>query len=200
MYQVEHEGMTYTFCEPDCLCLGCQSERAKYEAHLRGDDLAEWEGYKPTPTEWWDKVKRRMRGEQTLLTFMDVYDRLEWFHQKTVRIAYPESSSNYCNRILLLTERDGHWEFDNVTGVLKARRNIWLSAQGTKNASWSYEDKLLSLIFNFMSNPFNFVEYVGCRDHCYQGDFPKIEGLFKYGWDIRRAAMEKEKERAEVEV
>ncbi len=153
--------------------------------------------YKPAPTDWHGQMMRRRRGRKLLLSMMDVYDRLEWFEHKVVRLQYPSRSatgSEYGGRTLLLTP-NSHYEFYH--GEIRCKRNIYLCTSG-RVSDWSLEDRYLALIFNFQADVYHFMA-VGCRDTMYVGERPEVERIHAYGFEIRKRAVAEAKKRLRAE-
>lgn len=144
----------------------------------------------PDPLNDWDRWNRRRRkGEKCLVQMMDVCDRLQWFDSKSICLQYPNvSSRDYSNRILLIHPM-GKFEF-NSNGTLLNKRNIWIS---THEDRWSYEDMCLTMVFHFQLNPTRFVYEIGCRDSVYSDEHKTIGKDFKYGYELRLRAKEREK-------
>jgi hypothetical protein len=147
--------------------------------------------YKPAPKDWYGRMLRRRRGQKLLLSMMDVYDRLEWYEHRVVRLQYPlrsECGSDYGGRTLFLTPK-GNFEF--YKSVIKSRRNIWICTSGRAD-QWSLEDRYLGLIFSFQTDFQHFVQ-VGCRDCLYKGEEQDVEDWYAYGYEMRQRAIAREK-------
>ena len=172
-----------------CDCADCCLRREQLDPDM-GD-------YKQPPTDWHGQMMRRRRGRKLLLSMMDVYDRLEWFEHRVVRLQYPsrsETGSEYGGRTLLLTP-DRHYEF--YKGEIRCKRNIWMSTPGHVEA-WSLEDQYLALIFNFQIDIYHFMA-AGCRDTMYVGQDKQIERIQAYGFQIRKRAIAEAKKRLRAE-
>jgi hypothetical protein len=142
---------------------------------------------------WREWNQRRMKGEHGLLKMMDVCDRLQWFESKSVCLQYPvrkPSRKDYDGRILLL-HPEGKYEFSS-TGKLMNRRNIWINYHEDK---WSWEDMIITMVFQFQLNPDYFVYHVGCRDSLYPDDdnYKQVRKDFEYGYKLRLRAKERDK-------
>lgn len=143
--------------------------------------------------DWCEWNRRRMKGEHSLLMMMDVSDRLQWFDSKSVCLQYPTDKKrrkDYDGRILLL-HPEGKYEFSS-TGKLLSRRNIWINHDESK---WSWEDIVMTMIFQFQIHPDTFIYHVGCRDSLYPDDqsYTQIRKDFTYGFQLRLRAKERER-------
>jgi len=144
--------------------------------------------------DWYEWNRRRMKGEHSLLKMLDVCDRLQWFESKSVCLQYPTPErsrrKDYDGRILLL-HPDGKYEFSDK-GKLLSRRNIWINHD---EAFWSWEDIVMTFIFQFQIHPDTFIYHVGCRDTLYPSDtsYDKIRKDFDYGFQLRLRAKERDK-------
>jgi hypothetical protein len=147
----------------------------------------------PSKTEnWYEWNKRRMKGEQFLLSMMDVNDRLQWFESKSVCIQYPQGG-DYGGRVLYIHPR-GRFEFSRDR--LRARRNIWL-ADDDRLDRWSYEDMIITMIMHFQMDPQHFIYHVGCRDCVGSSDYKyqQIVEDYLYGYRLRQEAAKRRKKR-----